>query len=79
LECSSPAVLNIELPSYIKSLALGQLLEENGFILSYMSEYLRKRNWIQICIMGDMQEESIKNLMVVLEKNMKNNKNCRQC
>jgi len=30
-----------------------------GFALSYRSEYLRSRNWIQICLMGNYRRDCL--------------------
>jgi len=38
-------------------------LHEAGFLVSSNSEYLRKRNWIQICLMGEFQKEKIVSLV----------------
>ena len=32
-------------------------MQEAGFLLSYNSEYLRRQNWIQICLMGEIARE----------------------
>lgn len=49
-------VFTIEIPSDVKSVAVGDYLRENGYLLSYKSEYLVKRNWVQICFMGDFSK-----------------------
>src|SRR5439155_1351041 len=50
---ASPAVITLALPKSISSQKTGDQLQAAGFLLSYQSEYLRDRNWIQICLMGD--------------------------
>ena len=68
----SPAVITIELPQKVNAKSIGQRLEKSGFLLSYKSEYLLKRNWIQICLMGKNSKESIipllNRLIVVIKK-----------
>jgi aspartate aminotransferase-like enzyme len=64
---SSPAVITIALPEWLSSEDLGRQLEEEGYMLSYRSEYLLKRNWIQICLMGECSREMISSLLNVLE------------
>lgn len=68
----SPAVITIELPKKVNAKSIGQRLEKSGFLLSYKSEYLLKRNWIQICLMGKNSKESIipllNRLIVVIKK-----------
>jgi len=56
---ASPAIITISLPQEISSAFVGQQLEEDGYLLSYNSGYLRARNWIQICLMGDVSREAI--------------------
>ncbi len=56
---TSPAVVTIALPAELNSVKVGGQIHEAGFLLSYNSEYLRGRNWIQICLMGEFQREKI--------------------
>jgi len=56
---TSPAVITIALPEKLNSTSIGNLMKESGFLLSYNSEYLRKQNWIQICLMGEIAREKI--------------------
>lgn len=56
---TSPAVVTIELPPTLNSVQVGQLLQEAGFLLSYNSEYLKHRNWIQICLMGEVSRDKV--------------------
>ena len=65
-EYASPAVITIELPKGISSAHVGRRLEEAGFLLSYNSEYLLRRNWIQICLMGECSREAITCLLDML-------------
>ncbi len=56
---TSPAVTTIALPDAISSEWVGRKLSESGYQLSYRSRYLRERNWIQICLMGEVEQESL--------------------
>jgi len=56
---TSPAVVTIELPPGLNSVQIGKLVQEAGFLLSYNSEYLKRRNWIQICLMGEIAREKV--------------------
>jgi aspartate aminotransferase-like enzyme len=62
----SPAVTTIALPQTISSEWVGRKLDEAGFQLSYRSRYLRERNWIQICLMGEIAQESLVPLLALL-------------
>ncbi|HMP83742.1 MAG TPA: aminotransferase class V-fold PLP-dependent enzyme [Verrucomicrobiota bacterium] len=65
---SSPAVHTIELPSEMPSTKLGSLLQEAGYLVSSNSDYLRRRNWIQICLMGEWQREKVVSLVNALNR-----------
>ena len=56
---TSPAVITIALPDGLNSTTVGNLLKESGFLLSCNSEYLRGKNWIQICLMGEIAREKV--------------------
>ncbi|MEH6993153.1 aminotransferase class V-fold PLP-dependent enzyme [Neobacillus drentensis] len=50
-ENSSPIILTIGIPSSISSAVIGDILYNHGYQLHYESDYLQRRNWIQIaCI-----------------------------
>lgn len=55
-QCRAPHVTTIVLPNTISSLGLGRLLENEGILVSYRSEYLLKKNHIQVCFMGECQK-----------------------
>jgi aspartate aminotransferase-like enzyme len=63
---ASPAVFSIVLPPDVSSRSVGWLLQQEGYLLSYKSEYLLKRNWIQICLMGEWSRENLETLPAVL-------------
>ncbi len=65
---SSPAVITLVLPQPISSQKVGDQLQAAGFLLSYQSAYLRERNWLQICLMGDCSRQSLVALLTELRK-----------
>src|SRR5437016_9229407 len=65
---TSPAVVTIALPESLNSVKLGELIQESGYLLSYNSDYLRQRNWIQICFMGDCAKEKLVSLVNALNR-----------
>jgi aspartate aminotransferase-like enzyme len=65
---TSPAVVTIELPRTMASVKIGNLIEESGYFLSYNSEYLRRRNWIQVCLMGECSREKLVSLLNALKR-----------
>ena len=65
------AVTTIALPQgVIDSERMGAALESLGFYTSYASGYLRERNWLQICLMGEVQREQLERLIPVLAAQM---------
>jgi aspartate aminotransferase-like enzyme len=56
---TSPAVITIVLPPEMNSLKIGEAMRESGYLLSCNSEYLRRKNWIQICLMGEGLHEKV--------------------
>jgi aspartate aminotransferase-like enzyme len=63
---TSPAVVTVALPEDLSSKTIGWLLHKAGYLLSYRSEYLLKRNWLQICLMGEFSREKLDALLEVL-------------
>jgi aspartate aminotransferase-like enzyme len=56
---TSPAVITIALPPELNSARIGEAMQEAGYLLSCNSGYLRRKNWIQICLMGECAREKI--------------------
>jgi aspartate aminotransferase-like enzyme len=65
---TSPAVITIALPESMNSVEIGTLIQESGYLLSYNSEYLKQRNWIQICLMGESAQEKLVSLLNALNR-----------
>ena len=65
---TSPAVITMALPASLSSVRIGELIQEAGYLLSFNSEYLRQRNWIQICFMGDCAKEKLVSLLNALNR-----------
>ena len=58
-EMVSPAVITIDLPPEMDSAKFGGAMQEAGYLLSFNSEYLRRKNWVQICFMGECTREKV--------------------
>ncbi|MCW5553140.1 MAG: aminotransferase class V-fold PLP-dependent enzyme [Verrucomicrobiae bacterium] len=65
---TSPAVTTIALPTELNSLQIGGLLQEAGYLLSYNSDYLRRRNWFQVCLMGECVRDKVVALVNALNR-----------
>ena len=59
--------MTICLPPSVDSGRVGDRLRDQGYLLSYNSEYLRERNWIQICLMGECRQEDLEAMLKRLE------------
>jgi aspartate aminotransferase-like enzyme len=55
----SPAVITIQFPPEMNSVVIGGAMQEAGYLLSFNSEYLRNKNWIQVCLMGEFTREKV--------------------
>jgi aspartate aminotransferase-like enzyme len=55
----SPAVITLALPPSMNSTKIGEAMQETGYLLSCNSEYLRRKNWIQVCLMGECTREKV--------------------
>lgn len=65
---TSPAVITLALPPELNSVTVGKLMQETGFLLGYNSEFLRRNNWIQICLMGEIAREKTDALVNALQR-----------
>lgn len=64
----SPAVTTVALPPTFDSRRIGKELEQAGYLLSYRSGYLLERNWLQICLMGEVSEPQLRSLVEALRR-----------
>jgi len=55
----SPAVVTIQLPPEMNSVKFGGAMQEAGYLLSFNSDYLRRKNWAQVCLMGECTKEKV--------------------
>jgi aspartate aminotransferase-like enzyme len=57
-----PGAITIPLPRHLNSCMLGDALAHKGWLLSYQSDYLIKRNWIQVCLLGHTEHADLQPL-----------------
>ncbi len=50
----------------IDSEQMGRALESLGFHTSYASGYLRERNWLQVCLMGEVHRDQLERFIPVI-------------
>lgn len=63
---ANPAVTTLALDASMSSRSLGARLQKAGFLVSYESNYLLARNWLQICLMGAFDRPSLESLLRTL-------------
>ena len=64
----SPAVVTIALPPEMNSAKIGEAMQEAGYLLSCNSEYLCRKNWIQVCLMSECTREKVVSLVNALNR-----------
>ncbi len=69
-EWASPHVVTICLDRKYNSVRIGNALKVRGFMLSYKSEYLVSRNWMQICLMSNPALDRVESLPAVLKQEL---------
>jgi predicted DNA-binding protein (MmcQ/YjbR family) len=60
-ESASPAphVVTIALPANIVASDIARALQQSGFLVAHASGYLIRRNWIQLCTMGEVTRDEL--------------------
>ena len=60
-------MVTIALPPSVRSDDAARTIERAGFLIGHASSYLRKRNWIQICLMGEWPRDVLPQLLRTLK------------
>lgn len=66
-----PGVISLALPAHVSSLRLARRMERSGYQLACRSEYLARRNWVQLCLMGEWEPSALEILPEVLANHVK--------
>jgi aspartate aminotransferase-like enzyme len=64
----APAIVTLALPEELSSQKVGAAMQDAGYLLSCNSDYLRRRNWIQVCIMGESSREKLAAMLSSLKR-----------
>lgn len=67
-ENSSPIILTVEMPAMVSSAVIGEILYYHGYQLHYESEYLQRRNWIQIACIDDYNPVDLEKMTNLLNR-----------
>jgi aspartate aminotransferase-like enzyme len=65
---ANPAIITLGLPDQFSSETVGSRLDCEGYFVSYRSNYLLERNWIQICLMSEHSQKDLASFMVTLRQ-----------
>lgn len=64
--CLADAVTTLALPPELDGRTLGRGLDALGIQIHYESGYLRERNWVQLCLMGAVQDPDLERAAAAL-------------
>jgi len=67
---ASPAVVTIPVAAPRTATAVGDALKRDGLLVAYQSEYLVRRNWLQVSLMGQCSERGLDRLLAALVRQM---------
>ncbi|WP_456271360.1 aminotransferase class V-fold PLP-dependent enzyme [Bacillus sp. AK031] len=73
-EYYSPGIVSIPLPPLLSSKEFGDSLKQKGVLLSYESEYLLKRNWVQVALMGNYDHNEVQSAINLFLKELRSHK-----
>jgi aspartate aminotransferase-like enzyme len=65
---AAPGVVTIALPPGIDSRRLDEELSNEGYLLASASEYLHRRNWIQISLMSQPSRQQLRGVVETLDR-----------
>jgi aspartate aminotransferase-like enzyme len=65
---AAPGIVTVALPAGTDSQQVAMTLSAEGIQISWRSSYLRRRNWIQICLMGAYDDIALRRVRRVLAR-----------
>lgn len=66
----APHILTIKAPAHSGAAALAGDLEKRGVLVAHASEYLERRNWVQVCLMREYTAELVDRIALILAEEM---------
>lgn len=66
-----PGILTLAIPTEISATLLAKSMARHGYLLAGHSSYLQTRNWLQICLMGQWQDDLLEVLPRQLARQLK--------
>ncbi len=65
---AAPGIVTVAIPHDVSAADVALALSEQGIQIAYQSLYLQQRNWLQICLMGELDEAALRLLPSALAK-----------
>lgn len=65
-EEAAPGVVTLQVRAEMSSVAVARALARKGIEVAWQSRYLRERNWLQIALMGEIDEAALRRLPALL-------------
>jgi aspartate aminotransferase-like enzyme len=59
---AAPGIVTVAVPDDVGASDVALALSEQGIQVAYQSRYLQQRNWLQICLMGVLNEAALRRL-----------------
>jgi aspartate aminotransferase-like enzyme len=66
-DVGTPGILTVPVPADIDAVRIARAMQADGIALASESEYLRHRNWLQICLMGECDVASARRIPGLLD------------
>lgn len=66
-----PGIMTLAIPAETSSSLLAKSMARHGYLLAGHSNYLQTRNWLQICLMGQWQDDLLEVLPKQLARQLK--------
>jgi aspartate aminotransferase-like enzyme len=76
--CAAPGITTVALPGDVSAKDVASELSKHGFHIAHQSEYLRRRNWLQICLMGEFDATVVGRLPGVLAEQVAKSSTARR-
>jgi aspartate aminotransferase-like enzyme len=67
---AAAGIVTVEIPEDVSAADVALALSEQGIQIAHESGYLRQRNWLQICLMGELDEAALDLLPGVLARHV---------
>ena len=72
-EDAAPGIITLPLPGTVRSDEIARALSEGGFEVAWQSRYLQERNWLQIALMGEIDDDALRRLPAALSRLLRAN------